>query len=680
MLHVRKLMLKNFCQHKSLSLEFIDGVNLIVGPNGAGKSNLIRAIQFAFAGVLEKRTKQSAITIGHENQESFVGLEFDWQHRPFQVFRNLHNAGASLTSGDDVISDNASDLNLWLKEKLGISKDTIDYFIVNQGEIDEFLSRAGNGRLEVLLRYIPELPIFEKIWEVLGEKADGIEFHAVPELPMLPEDVEVHRQTKAEYESEIEGLKSSIPILESRLQTSIKKEDYDKYQQMISEYSEKITHLEEKIANLEIAITDLQKKKQDHSAYGSLADVNKNLQQVISSIAVMKAKEQEYLEAKKSVFELFSKRKPVRIMAPKDSTEIIQNLNYHQGILRHLKACNQQSCPFCGQNFDEVARKNRIITIQKVIDELTKKKEEIDAFNAKVAENEKTKEERTRLRENIRLLRRRKDGFGDYKELEGTQKELENVQTVLQNFEKEQADLTTKVTWAKCERDGCIRKIQELKEKLEGKEPLDSDQLLALRQRLQQEKELLATTTAKLIKISASLASYDQLLRHRMEIIRDNRIAERVKNRLQGIRAQFHRSVIPKIVLTNVFQRLISEVNNYLKIAGAPFFIEEINEDYDFVINLNGQRFVDKYLSGGQRIILTLMLRIAMLTRLFRDSRVLILDEPTVYLDESVREGLCEIFDSLRAVFCTQKLQLIMVTHDHKLSTIADHVISLSGV
>lgn len=79
------------------------------------------------------------------------------------------------------------------------------------------------------------------------------------------------------------------------------------------------------------------------------------------------------------------------------------------------------------------------------------------------------------------------------------------------------------------------------------------------------------------------------------------------------------------------------------------------------------------FLSGGERIALGLAFRLAMSMYLIGKVDLLILDEPTPFLDEERRRKLIEIMERhLRKIS-----QVIIVSHDEELKDAADHVIRI---
>ena len=83
-----------------------------------------------------------------------------------------------------------------------------------------------------------------------------------------------------------------------------------------------------------------------------------------------------------------------------------------------------------------------------------------------------------------------------------------------------------------------------------------------------------------------------------------------------------------------------------------------------------------EFLSGGERIALGLAFRLALSLYKVGNLELLILDEPTPFLDEERRKKLVEIISSqLRKI-----PQVIIVSHDEELKDAADYVIRVENV
>ncbi|GAA3390885.1 ABC transporter ATP-binding protein [Cryptosporangium minutisporangium] len=97
--------------------------------------------------------------------------------------------------------------------------------------------------------------------------------------------------------------------------------------------------------------------------------------------------------------------------------------------------------------------------------------------------------------------------------------------------------------------------------------------------------------------------------------------------------------------------------------ADADLFIRALSDGYDTVLGDRG-----RFLSGGQRQ------RIAIARALLRNSPVLVLDEPTTGLDT---DAVRRLLGPLRRLMAGRTT--VLITHDLRLATEADHVVVLAG-
>jgi ATP-binding cassette, subfamily C, bacterial CydD len=97
--------------------------------------------------------------------------------------------------------------------------------------------------------------------------------------------------------------------------------------------------------------------------------------------------------------------------------------------------------------------------------------------------------------------------------------------------------------------------------------------------------------------------------------------------------------------------------------AAADRFIEHLPDGYDTVIGAGGHG-----LSAGQRQ------RLGLARALLRDARLLVLDEPTVHLDEAAAGRVAATIAALRG-----STTVLLVTHDRDLAARADREVRLEG-
>ena len=150
-MHLERIELTNFRQHKELDVDFRGNLIAVLGPNGCGKSNLIGGIQFALTGEQPGFTKADLTTWGEK--EGSVRLYFTAGPNSdrFCIIRKT-NGDVTLKVGGEVIKQ-ARKVEDALRDRAGLDKDLIKQVVfVNQKEIDKILSADPKDRELALQR------------------------------------------------------------------------------------------------------------------------------------------------------------------------------------------------------------------------------------------------------------------------------------------------------------------------------------------------------------------------------------------------------------------------------------------------------------------------------------------------------------------------------------------------
>nr|3AUX_A Chain A, DNA double-strand break repair rad50 ATPase [Methanocaldococcus jannaschii]3AUY_A Chain A, DNA double-strand break repair rad50 ATPase [Methanocaldococcus jannaschii]3AUY_B Chain B, DNA double-strand break repair rad50 ATPase [Methanocaldococcus jannaschii]3AV0_B Chain B, DNA double-strand break repair rad50 ATPase [Methanocaldococcus jannaschii]5DNY_B Chain B, DNA double-strand break repair Rad50 ATPase,DNA double-strand break repair Rad50 ATPase [Methanocaldococcus jannaschii DSM len=139
---------------------------------------------------------------------------------------------------------------------------------------------------------------------------------------------------------------------------------------------------------------------------------------------------------------------------------------------------------------------------------------------------------------------------------------------------------------------------------------------------------------------------------------------------------------VRRIFGRNGFQAYLREkyvplIQKYLNEAFSefdlPYSFVELTKDFEVRVHApNGVLTIDN-LSGGEQIAVALSLRLAIANALIGNRvECIILDEPTVYLDENRRAKLAEIFRKVKSI-----PQMIIITHHRELEDVADVIINV---
>ncbi|MDQ7056591.1 MAG: hypothetical protein Q9M89_09140 [Persephonella sp.] len=134
---------------------------------------------------------------------------------------------------------------------------------------------------------------------------------------------------------------------------------------------------------------------------------------------------------------------------------------------------------------------------------------------------------------------------------------------------------------------------------------------------------------------------------------------------------------IQKLIRENAMYELPQITNTIFSHFGFPFQQIRFSEDFEIQLLIPSVERTDRYISvssisGGQRVALGLALRLAVGRFLSSKAEFLILDEPTIHLDQQRRSELVNILISLKKKQLVK--QLILVTHDTEIEDAADNI------
>jgi len=131
---------------------------------------------------------------------------------------------------------------------------------------------------------------------------------------------------------------------------------------------------------------------------------------------------------------------------------------------------------------------------------------------------------------------------------------------------------------------------------------------------------------------------------------------------------------LPSRLLPNYINRINAKATEILQSIIPESDIQGIilNDDYSLQINRLGSYEDISVLSGGETVIIALALRLAFAME-FSSLDLLILDEPTIFLDERRRGELVSVLEKERLIG-----QMFVVTHDQDFERIADKTHHLS--
>ena len=332
----------------------------------------------------------------------------------------------------------------------------------------------------------------------------------------------------------------------------------------------------------------------------------------------------------------------------------------------------------------------------KVEGELKNLREELAKGKALERKRDVLKEKLRAVEEKLEELEKELEslGFSSVEELDGKIEELEPVyrrylaiKDAGKELEKEEGLLSatrTELEGAKKALKTESRLLSEARRKLKELEAkYDPERHTKARERVAELRENLAKTEEKLRgleerrdEVVENIKKLKDERERRKEKARELENLKKARERVQGLRekVKHYKNLLKEGALAKVGE-IASEIFEELteeKYSGITVKAEENKVKLGVVYN--GKEHGLGFLSGGERITLGLAFRLALSLYLAGEISLLILDEPTPYLDEERRRRLVDIMQR----YLRKIPQVIVVSHDEELKDAADRVIRVS--
>lgn len=145
----------------------------------------------------------------------------------------------------------------------------------------------------------------------------------------------------------------------------------------------------------------------------------------------------------------------------------------------------------------------------------------------------------------------------------------------------------------------------------------------------------------------------------------------------QSARSVLHTNALPKLMAQEYIQRINNRMAEYLSIWEAPF-TAVLTDELEFnAIFSDGRRHSALRLSGGQRIVAATCYRLCITELFAKEVGLLLLDEPSAYLDDDNVKLLQAVLTRLKVVAGNTGRQIMVVTHEKALSGFFDNVVQL---
>lgn len=702
------LEVKNFGRLRSYRADFgTGGLVAFIGANGVGKSTLALAMKFALTGTIntEGTKDENICQLAPSTEPSWVKFCFTHGGATAEITRYLRPSRPAemLISGGSPHSEEITQdrrVTARVEELLGVDQRIIDDIVMaDQGAIFGFLAQTAAKRAEAFAK-IFGTDVAEKIWKSIGEHVASIRLWPHANLDGIRDSLQTCRTQLAEVQQNLGDDSSAAvqqrlaAINERYRQATLREQTRARLAQVSeqraplqsqlataqtteTEYRNNVELLETTIKRCEAGVTDAHVllRSQSHAAAMQQQEANlrRALEECRATLAV-----QEPMPIANYVQDLPAMQGTIDAV-------VVMIRNYEQLLASFDPAKGLAACPTCGTSVDNLH------------DKLQEASRELPAARVHLATLRKQQADNVNYRQVLReYMSRRSDAAK--REMEVSQ-ELQQLQIVLPNGDVEAArrtiteqseyevalrtyrGLLATATANVSRLTGQLTQLTQTEEHLQqGLRAITEQGVMS---ELSQEQFALqtwanqvATLERELARLTTQRDMWQEQLQQAEVQAQENRLNQAWVERLTGVRDLLHRDAAPAFVAQYNLRLLEQQINAHLELFDAEFRVAA-SEGLTFTARfLDGRSQPAGRLSGGQKVVLALVFRLAV-NFMYSELGFMCLDEPTAYLDAHHIAGFEPVLNNLRGLATSRGLQCLMITHEQALAHLFDHVVQL---
>lgn len=681
------IKLKNFKIHRDREFQFKPGINGIVGRNGIGKSTVTEAIRFLYTGALDE-TKDRTITIGEA--DGYVRGTFTLNNKQGTLERHLGSSKVRLRYDGKDLNKAVEVKELW-SNLLQIDESIFNNVIIaRQGEIPLLFSGNDTVR-EKIFQKIFLVPNTEKLRTTLWENYIKT---CPPELPT--EDISILRASMTETVGKLNPIREKIDDVLSRIMNDA----------TVSSVLTRITFLKKCIEDikerptLEVKLKDLVKTEEetkarqleletklktlDYHIYKKHHDqllINKQLigkkEQLERQLLVLQNEKffAEYDEVK-SVIELQTKEQIIAKLTEELGAVKAAYTNYIKTVSQFDTLQKHDKCPTCTQPLNDVKtfvdKQKALMQIEeqkltRLTNELHDEKCSHSLLSTKIKDARSHQAATTSIQREI-------EGYGTVtfseQEFSLVKAVLDQYQQIKDTINRIQNDLT-RITG----------EIAVVTLKLKGLASYDGtsspekeldimQQVLTVNGNRKEELNRLRIEEAK---YDAEVNMLDSRVTSSFANEKKNEKRNKYYNILNSMYDLFHVSKFPRKLIesySDVVQEYLLANTQKFNIPYRPRIAEGFKVE---MLDTEGR--VVPSVSGGQKVMVGLCLRLALHSLFAQSFPMWIVDEGTTHLDEENSKLYFELIRQMKAE--TTLKQIIIIDHNEMLADVVDNVIKV---
>src|SRR5919205_4232489 len=675
---IKDIKLHNFISHSDTTLTFNGGITIFVGHNGSGKSSIIDAITFALFGEHTRKSNKNLVQRGCTS--SSVSLNFSIGSREYVAYRQLGSSGQSISAKFELISDAHNAASDVANKRIIISGERKQFGESMSAEIAKILGMdykklriAGiiqQGELNKIIETQPK-EFKELLNGLIGIDRLDLAYRTMNDV------INGFRERLRDHnggfdDKQIESIKKAIDKKVTDLYGAEQLLKYLKNQS--DEINLKLLALEKEIEHIEPLI--LQTRELNTIEHALIKYVNEKRDCVSSDIIKL---ERIIKESRKSI-QIVSEKEEIKInlqMVKAEIEDVQQKIIHNEGESGRLKGLLECSktleikngkCPVCS---------SPIVTINKVFDLNHIQKEiamKIDDQAKLVTERVKLKKEESYLEEKEKKLNAAENFLttnciASVHEIERLEQELAQKKAGLSKLPKSVINVGEDPMQIVIDEfsKSLAEKIKEIREQVKDLKIQEYTDAKLKRTRLS--NQLLEINT-KMGVTQRSIQEATETVDTSKRILAELEDASKYLSMIEKIRSSvFNRDGFVALSLRSWALKMISmKASDYaamFNIGISRIDLKEKIRDIEVqCFGRQGEIDMDS-LSGGEKVAVALALRLG-IANIMGSNKLdfIILDEPTVHLDDERRKSLVKIISEAFKEGIGPISQTVIITHD----------------
>jgi exonuclease SbcC len=625
---------------------FTPGVNAIIGIMGSGKTSIVQALTFGLFGTFpalqsRKITLDDLIMNKPQKRNSAeISMEFQAGGKLYSVRRVIETGKgttlAEIREDGKLTEVNPQGVNRVIQDTLQMDYDLFSKAVYSeQNSLDYFLTIPKGQRTSHIDRML-KLDRFEKAREGSVSLVNRIGHGKLEKAKFLEELEKDNLESKVKTVSdEVKELNRERSALEKDLIESKKGKDglqervksFDRLERRFNEIKIEMSSVEAGIKEIEENLKSSREKLRGMDP----DEIPKNLEKLEKEISILG----EEIEKERSSLE--------------ESRNNVASLNAEIATIKEqIDEMNRlgDRCPTCESSITDDKR-NKLTGIRKgkeivlrnkvnnLVREMGKKKERVKLIEDQIRE-------RSLKRESINSL------LGDMDYVKGIEERKKGYEEKSASMEKELNEMQTRM------QESDIKAMREDLQEMIASEREIMTKLSGIEEKINDRKDSLND----LKKREEMLRKYKDGMKRDEEIAgKLNTFVKVLKVTQDQLREEFLKNV------NHSMGMIWKELYPYGDLSGVRLAI-----DKDYVLQVKGSdgwMSVDGVVSGGERSIACLALRIAFSMALVPNLKWLILDEPTHNLDINAIEQFTSV---LREKINNFVGQVFLITHEERVS------------